>query len=250
MCICVCAYACVCARVCVCVFMCKLHSHCLVASACLDQLSVWYLYGSNFSRRILVMVLCSPIRTHARNVCLCVRHLASRKHCVEVNPSALQYIELCCCVCFPQSASSSQTQRHTFVLIVCLRMSRSKQHLKTLSFRTVCRAVWSRTTLWCLFGSKLRWCWLWKQCFINLFLAVSAISCLNMNGMIGTSHAGSKRVPFFHCAPFSLLIPFPVIYTPHPFHKSKSRLGFNDGPSWSLCWTSVTAGVLCKTHSL
>lgn len=98
-CVYVCARMHVCVRACVCVFMCKLHSHCLVASACLDQLSVWYLYGSNFSRRILVMVLCSPIRTHARNVCLCVRHLASRKHCVEVNPSALQYIELCCCVC-------------------------------------------------------------------------------------------------------------------------------------------------------
>ena len=40
-----------------------LHSRCLVASACLDQLSVWYLNGSNFSLCILVMaaVLC----THA-----------------------------------------------------------------------------------------------------------------------------------------------------------------------------------------
>lgn len=36
-------------RVCLCVLL------CLVASGCLDQLSVWYLDGSNFRQCILVM---------------------------------------------------------------------------------------------------------------------------------------------------------------------------------------------------
>ena len=63
---------CVHVRVCQCV----LRSHCLVASACLDQLSVWYLYGSNFSECILVMVL-SP-HTQARTDSL--RVLNPKKH--------------------------------------------------------------------------------------------------------------------------------------------------------------------------
>ena len=64
--------------------------------------------------------------------------------------------------------------------------------------------------LWFLVGSKLR-----QQCFINPFLAVSAISCLNMNGMIGTSHTNSSKELLFANAvfsPFSPMFPFPVIH--------------------------------------
>lgn len=102
----------------------------------------------------------------------------------------------------------------------------------------MCKGVWSGTTLWFSVGSKLRRCWLWQQCFINPFLTVSAVSCLNMNGMIGTSHtSGSKESLssplFLHCSLF-------LLFTPS--RKSKSRLGFNDGRSWSLGQTPIAAG--------
>lgn len=70
-------------------------------------------------------------------------------------------------------------------------------------------------------GSKLRRRWLWQQCFINPFLKVSAISCLNMNGMIGTSHTSSSKESLF--APFSpLCLPlFPFsCYLPPPASQS------------------------------
>lgn len=113
----------------------------------------------------------------------------------------------------------------------------------------MCKGVWNRTTLWFLVGPTLRPPWLWQQCFINPFLTVSAISCLNMNGMIGTSHTGSSKQShfalfsplFFHCSLF-------LLFT--PFCKSKSRLGFNDGRSWSLGQTSVAVGGPSKSHSL
>lgn len=104
--------------------------------------------------------------------------------------------------------------------------------------------------LWFLVGSKLRQHWLWQQCFINPFLTVSAISCLNMNGMIGTSHTcSSKESLFALCVPpppphFFLHRSLFLLFTPSC--KSKSRLGFNDGRSWSLGQTSVAAGGPCK----
>lgn len=78
---------------------------------------------------------------------------------------------------------------------------------------------------------------------------MSAISCLNTNGMIGTSHTSSSKESLFApCSPlFPSLFPFPVI---SPSHKSKSRLGFNDGRSWSLGQTPVAAGGPCKSNSL
>lgn len=46
---------------------------------------------------------------------------------------------------------------------------------------------------------------------------------------------------FFHCSLF-------LLFTPS--RKSKSRLGFNDGRSWSLGQTSIAAGGPCKSCSL
>lgn len=46
---------------------------------------------------------------------------------------------------------------------------------------------------------------------------------------------------FCHCSLF-------LLFTPS--RKSKSRLGFNDGRSWSLGQTSVAAGGPCKSCSL
>lgn len=78
---------------------------------------------------------------------------------------------------------------------------------------------------------------------------MSAISCLNMNGMIGTSHTGSSKEShfalfsplLFHCSPFLLFA---------PSCKSKSRLGFNDGRSWSLGQTSIAVGGPSKSRLL
>lgn len=66
-----------------------------MASACLDQLSVWYLYGSNFSQCIWVMVLCCPpIVMHKPTVFACVIKAplpASETHsdCVPFLPTTI-----------------------------------------------------------------------------------------------------------------------------------------------------------------
>lgn len=83
--------------------------------------------------------------------------------------------------------------------------------------------------------SMLKHSCLW-QCFTNPFLTASAVSCLNMNGMIRTSRSRSSKewLLCFLCFP----LPFP---SPAASCKSKSRLGFNDSRSWSFS-ILVTAG--------
>lgn len=183
--------------VCVCVFV---HSHCLVASACLDQLSVWYLYGSNFSQCILVMALCSPYTLMER---LSGSLSPNKTHgvCVTLHSLSIIHRHYRCNLqesspLFWQARSARVAQSNT---------GAPSDKNKTRSLRLACECVWSGTTLWFLTGSKLRRLWFWQQCFINPFLTVSAVSCLNMNGMIGTPHTSSSKQPL--SAPRSPLFP-------------------------------------------
>lgn len=103
----------------------------------------------------------------------------------------------------------------------------------------MCEAVWNGTRLWFLVWSQLKQRWLWQQCFINPFLTMSAISCLNMNGMIGTSHSNSSKEKLFFTAfsPFSSTVPFSC-YLPPPVSQSLD---------WVLMM--VTAGHLGRPQS-
>lgn len=118
-----------CVRVCAPVRVCVLHSHCLVASACLDQLSVWYLYGSNFSQCILVMVLCSQC-TRADRPSLSASLSPPETHCVCVTPAALHQARL---EYFPQTLSSYHTWKFTAVLTGLHCTSKSEQHMYTVT---------------------------------------------------------------------------------------------------------------------
>lgn len=155
-------------------------SLCRVASACLDQLSVWYLYGSNFSRCILVMVLCTP---HTRTNWLSLSASFSPQK-PTASPTTLHRAHF--------AFSADYRFYHTSVLTALLRTSWSEQHMHiTWSSRLVREGVWNGTMLRFLVWFQLRQC-LWQQCFIYPFLSVSAVSCLNMNGMIGTSLTHSQ----------------------------------------------------------
>lgn len=75
-----------------------------------------------------------------------------------------------------------------------------------------------------------------QQYCINLFLTVSAVSCPNMNGMIGTQVISSSKEQLSFSEPLVFLH---QSLFPAPSCKSKSRLGFNDSHSWSLGQTSI-----------
>lgn len=174
-CVCECA---VYASVCVCV--CVLHSLCLVASACLDQLSVWYPFGSNFSQCILVMVL-----------------LCTQAHTITVSNSTPPSLKMCV---YPIAIFLERFEyvHQTFLMPPYFQCSpsalpglfcagRPEQQVDKV---VVVEAVF--VLCWFVTLSRGDDC-LQQQYFINLFLAVSTISCPNMNGMIGTRLISSSK---------------------------------------------------------
>lgn len=69
--------------------------------------------------------------------------------------------------------------------------------------------------------------------FLNLFLIASAISCLDMNG---------NDRNFATLLLSVLFLPPALLVLSTPSCKSKSRLGFNDGHSWSLGQALIATG--------
>lgn len=68
---------------------------------------------------------------------------------------------------------------------------------------------------------------------LNLFLVASAISCLDMNG---------NDRNFATLLLSVLFLPPALLVLSTPSCKSKSRLGFNDGHSWSLGQALIATG--------
>lgn len=133
---------CVCAPLCVC-----LHSHWLVASACLDQLSVWYLYGSNFSQGILVMVLFYPYtHTHTRaSTRLSLSASLSSQHpgCPAATTCIFHRLYY-----YLTILGSSPPVLTGLLHVSGVNSSSYEQAHKRRSSRLMCKGVWSGTMLW------------------------------------------------------------------------------------------------------
>lgn len=140
---------------------------CLVASACLDQLSVWYLHGSHFSQCIWVMVLCCPTTTSNTHT-----HTAPCPHCVS---------------------PASDDPPLTFLLLpVCFSFTLGPAAPTPVRSRQLREGVWNWTLLRGFYfaGSGPSWGAADGSgvLLIPSWLCLAA-SCLDTNGMIGTSLA-------------------------------------------------------------